>query len=1586
MASKDVELRIKATNKASPVLNTIRDSIDALKKAQAELTSESSDSSLSLEKLTKSFEKLEKEITSLSGLKELVSEFNKLESKINKLKGSVSTNQESLKIFKESYDNAKTAVAGLSNELNQLEQELKQQKTVNDATSKAIKDINNQIKENKKSYGSLNQTIIDTKNNSKELTNSLENQKKSLSSLRSLSSNLKPDILSGKATSADKKLFNQLEKEIIKAEKEFDSLNAKLLLNAIALESSKKQSLDLASSLKQLETRKKELNSQNNKEISQINSTIAKNTELNNSIKALSSIQKKAASDISKTEEVLKEQNNELLDLSSSYNKLGAEVTESAQKLQLAEASQKEIAEASKRATREVLALNKALNSRPEVRNVVVRTQGGVGSNRRQDLTQVRDQKTNALNIARELEDTRKKAAELGRELAKTATPSAELLSRFSQLRVETQNLKASFQTQITSLNNLKEAIKQAALARKKAEEEAALAARKVEEEKARKKAERLAAKQKVVIEVKEDPRLKELPGLLGSLARALNQVAGAGPGAANALLSLASGSSVATSAVRVLRNQVLGATTAYLSFFAAVNQTGKIVESFRDLEAARNRLGVVFDGDTGRTDTQLGLIKAQAEVLGLDFRVLANEYSKFTLAAKTSNIDLSVSNKLFNATAKAARVNKISVEQLEKVYLAFTQVIGKGKFTAEEVTQQLGDNLPAAVSIVEAAFKRATGSTENLFDAFQKGEVLATPELLTEVANELEQRFAAQLPDAISSASASFDRLNSTVGNVRRTIGEGGLVEALADVADRINEIAKTKEAQEALLRLGQALGDLVIFIADNINVIRNLIVGLTGLKVGLTIINLFKGFKQIIPIFTALNVAVGAASVKMLAFGGAVTTTSAGVLASTGRVTALSSVLKLTGLASSTAAASVTTFGNSLLAMRAKGGPLVKLLEVFVKGLLAVGVALGIGKGIEKLTEYSTELDGVAQANLNAQDTISKFNTALLESKGTVETIRESLNDLSEQEVNLQIDDLKEQLALSNESILELINSTDNLKAMTRASLLDLIKLYKAGEVSAAEFVQRVNSMSEADPGLREIAAELRDNIKESATLSTNLDKLQAILSIITNNSDLASQALAFLKNDLSDAGSAAAEASVDFATYEKSLNSLIRRTKKGREELERKDIVSDLDQGINALTNKKTGEIDPENVPKVIELLNAEKQATKEFEQSLIPKPKRERKPKKSDAEREAERLAKAQADLEKKLREDSEDRQFEIAQSSVEDERRKAIEAAARQAIVSAQRQGLQISKEQVEVIRQETALLFDIKNKRKAAEDAERNVNELLENRRLIQERINFLEQRGGSANIEASTRLQEQLVGVEAKIANAADEAIKFAKALGDDNLVLKLEIIKQSLEQVTEIAGLSAREINQSFAQGGANAIDNFAKSITEGVSVFQALGDAARQFFSDFLRQIAQAIAQQAILNAIGVNPTTGGGGAGGFLSSIIGSIFHDGGVVGSSAPTATYAASTWLNANRYHTGGIAGLKPDEVPAILQKNEEVITANDPRHRNNGGASPSNIKVVNTINPSEFISQGLSSSTGEQAILNFIRSNKTTVKSILGS
>ena len=72
-------------------------------------------------------------------------------------------------------------------------------------------------------------------------------------------------------------------------------------------------------------------------------------------------------------------------------------------------------------------------------------------------------------------------------------------------------------------------------------------------------------------------------------------------------------------------------------------------------------------------------------------------------------------------------------------------------------------------------------------------------------------------------------------------------------------------------------------------------------------------------------------------------------------------------------------------------------------------------------------------------------------------------------------------------------------------------------------------------------------------------------------------------------------------------------------------------------------------------------------------------------------------------------------------------------------------------------------------------------------------------------------------------------------------------------------------------------------------------------------------------------------GGGGAGGFLQAlaIAASFFHSGGVVGrTNVPRRAVPLSAFLDAPRYHQGGVVGLRPNEVPIIGKVGETISPA----------------------------------------------------------
>ena len=72
----------------------------------------------------------------------------------------------------------------------------------------------------------------------------------------------------------------------------------------------------------------------------------------------------------------------------------------------------------------------------------------------------------------------------------------------------------------------------------------------------------------------------------------------------------------------------------------------------------------------------------------------------------------------------------------------------------------------------------------------------------------------------------------------------------------------------------------------------------------------------------------------------------------------------------------------------------------------------------------------------------------------------------------------------------------------------------------------------------------------------------------------------------------------------------------------------------------------------------------------------------------------------------------------------------------------------------------------------------------------------------------------------------------------------------------------------------------------------------------------------------------------GAGGIFANVL----HAGGMVGSAGPSRMVPAMAFAAAPRMHGGGMAGLRHDEVPAILQRGERVLSRREAQSYGAGG------------------------------------------------
>jgi hypothetical protein len=134
---------------------------------------------------------------------------------------------------------------------------------------------------------------------------------------------------------------------------------------------------------------------------------------------------------------------------------------------------------------------------------------------------------------------------------------------------------------------------------------------------------------------------------------------------------------------------------------------------------------------------------------------------------------------------------------------------------------------------------------------------------------------------------------------------------------------------------------------------------------------------------------------------------------------------------------------------------------------------------------------------------------------------------------------------------------------------------------------------------------------------------------------------------------------------------------------------------------------------------------------------------------------------------------------------------------------------------------------------------------------------------------------------------------------------------------------------------QSAENAVATFVKS---GKLDF-------RDLVTSMIADLAKLAARRFILGPI-ANALSGAlGGAGGLFADIL----HAGGTVGSPGPGRMVPAMAFAGAPRMHSGGWAGIKPDEVPAILQRGERVLSRREAAGYGQGTSPTPNISV--TIN-----------------------------------
>lgn len=552
-----------------------------------------------------------------------------------------------------------------------------------------------------------------------------------------------------------------------------------------------------------------------------------------------------------------------------------------------------------------------------------------------------------------------------------------------------------------------------------------------------------------------------------------------------------------AMSVFQRVRGEVLALATAYVGLYGTISNIGGVINAYQQLEAAQNRLGAVFSQDDSKVAQELGFIERQASRLGIEFGTLANQYSKFAISAQAANFSQEETRRVFLSVAEAGRVNKLSLEDMNGIFLALTQMIQKSRIGSEELRQQLGERLPGAVNIMADALGVTTAELSKMME---EGEVLADSTNLIKFADELDKRFGGQLADSLRSTTTAIGKFWNNIFQAQVQVANGGFIAGFNALLEEMNKWFESREGRDFFLALGAASGKfmgVLKVLAQNIEVIFDLIGGLVTLKVAAWFTGMANG-----AIAAAKNMSLVGASATGLATSqtvaaaattrlqaslaggaGAATVFGTSLLTAQGRAAAMSSVVLFgsTALTTFTTRAGLAAAGATAMgAASAAASGAIRLLGVVLTALggpVGILITLATIIGGSMLVDWATGIDGATAALDEHQRIMGEVLTAYDEVKGKTDDWAAALKNVSLDEANANLRQMSNEFNRAREQAENLRNITTvevggafgGFDSDVRSAVKDLQALGKAvadGKLTLGEYRQALEEMYRSTP----------------------------------------------------------------------------------------------------------------------------------------------------------------------------------------------------------------------------------------------------------------------------------------------------------------------------------------------------------------------------------------------------------------------------------------------------------------------------------------------------------------------------------------
>ena len=236
------------------------------------------------------------------------------------------------------------------------------------------------------------------------------------------------------------------------------------------------------------------------------------------------------------------------------------------------------------------------------------------------------------------------------------------------------------------------------------------------------------------------------------------------------------------------------------MQFIVGLGIAGYMKNTALEIDRVANRMKFATDS-VEDFNQSMALSADTANELGLALVPTQRGLATLQASAKGTSLAGKDIEELFKGISQASGALSLTADETNSVFLAFSQIISKGKVQAEELRSQIGERLPGAMKLAE----KAMGVTGAELDAMLQSGTLMADDLLPKLAKEFQKTFSEQALKNTTSLTSQLNILENSIKIISASTFQWA--ENTFEVLEGYNKIAEAIEAKNIVEKSEQDL-----------------------------------------------------------------------------------------------------------------------------------------------------------------------------------------------------------------------------------------------------------------------------------------------------------------------------------------------------------------------------------------------------------------------------------------------------------------------------------------------------------------------------------------------------------------------------------------------------------------------------------------------------------------------------------------------------------------------------------------------------------------------------------------------------------